>query len=63
MKYEFASDFRAKARIMLKGKWLIALVAGLIYALLNGSAGGPQISFKLDSGHFSAGIEMLGKNI
>ena len=63
MKYEFASDFRAKARIMLKGKWLIALVAGLIYALLNGSAGGPRISFSLESGHFSAGIEMLGKNI
>jgi len=63
MKYEYASDFRRKAREMLKGKWLIALVAGLIYALLIGSAGGPQLTFNLDSGHFSAGVEMFGQNI
>lgn len=63
MKYEFASDFRTKAREILKGKWGIAVIAGLIYSLLGGGSAGPQVKVNIDSGHFSAGVEAFGQTI
>lgn len=46
-----ASDFRAAARRALAGKWVLAVVAGLIVGLLGGaSSGGPELKAEYHSG-------------
>lgn len=45
-----ASDFRAAARGALSGRWTIAVIAGLIAAVLGGiSSNLPKVNFNLDS--------------
>lgn len=45
---KFAADFRAMARDALRGKWGIAVAAGLIAMLLGGvSSGGPEIKVNI----------------
>lgn len=61
---KYAEDFRRIARNALKGKWTIAVVAGLLAALLGGEAlGGPQINFKLNDGNFYIGLEFAGQDV
>ncbi|MGN0298209.1 MAG: DUF975 family protein [Lachnospiraceae bacterium] len=57
----YAKDFRASARAALKGKWLMAMVAGLIAFLLGASVyayanGGSSAS---SSGQNSNGLEII----
>ncbi len=61
---KYAADFRSIARDALRGKWLIAVIAGLIAALL-GAVGdnGPSLNIDLDNGKFNAGLSVAGHNI
>lgn len=45
---KFASDYRRISRDSLRGKWTIAVIAGLIAALLGGiGSGGPEITLNV----------------
>ena len=45
---KYASDFRSIARDALKGKWGIAVIAGLIASLLGAiSSSGPELKFEI----------------
>lgn len=61
---KYASDFRQIARDALRGKWGIAVVAGIIASLLGAiSSGGPEINFSFNDNGASAGIEFAGQEI
>ena len=50
---KYASDFRSIARNALKGKWGIAVVAGLIASLLGAiGSNGPELNVELNNGNF-----------
>ena len=56
----YASDFRAAARSALSGRWVIAVVAGLIASILGGaSGGGPELKLNLDSAQ-GASVSLKG---
>lgn len=59
-----AADFRSIARDALRGKWLVAIAAGLIAALLGGSgSGGPEINFNVDESGANASLEYAEQTI
>ncbi len=61
-----AGDLRAEAREALRGKWLIAILAGLLAMILNGalsSNGGVSFHFELTGQGMDAGIEFAGREI
>ena len=61
---KFAEDFRRIARDALRGKWVIAVIAGVIASLLSGAEGsGPQINFQLNQGDFNLGLDIAGQPI
>lgn len=61
---KYASDFRSIARDALRGRWGIAVVAGLIAALLGGAASsGPEINVNVDGGGFNANFEFAGQTV
>ena len=61
---KYASDFRSIARNALKGKWGIAVVAGLIASLLGAiGSGGPELNVELNDGNFNASLQILGQNV
>ena len=61
---KYAADFRRIARDSLRGKWFIAVMVGLIAALLCGAElGGPELELKLESNELSAGLQIAGKTI
>ena len=50
---KYAADFRSIARNALKGKWGIAVVAGLIASLLGAvGSSGPELNVELNDGNF-----------
>ena len=59
---KYAADFRSIARNVLKGKWGIAVVAGLIASVL-GAIGfsGPELNVELNDGNFNASLQILVK--
>ena len=59
---KYAADFRSIARNVLKGKWGIAVVAGLIASVL-GAIGsrGPELTVELNDGNFNASLQILVK--
>ena len=61
---KYAADFRSIARTALKGKWGIAVVAGLIASLL-GAIGskGPELNVELNDGNFNASLQILGQDV
>ena len=61
---KYAADFRSIARESLRGKWLFAVVAGLV-AMLLGSVGsdGPEVTFHLDTAGASLNFELAGQTI
>lgn len=61
---KYAADFRELARNALRGKWGIAVIAGLIAGLL-GAVGseGPKLNINLDSGNISANLQIAGQSI
>ncbi len=61
---KYASDFRTIARDSLKGRWVIAVVAGVIASLLGAiSSGGPQINFQFNGNGADLGVTMGNQQI
>ena len=61
---KFAADFRRIAREALRGRWGIAVIAGLLASLLGAiGSGGPELNIELNDGHFSAGLSVAGQDI
>ena len=61
---KYAADFRSIARNALKGKWGIAVVAGLIASLLGViGANGPELKVELNEGTFNASLQMFGQDV
>lgn len=61
---KFAADFRRIAREALKGRWGVAVVTGALAMLLGGVESiGPELNIELDSGHFSAGLNLAGQTV
>ena len=61
-----AADFRAQARQALRGKWPMAVLAGLLATLLGGATqNGPEIKFNLDlgSGTGRASLNYVGREL
>lgn len=61
----YAADFRAISREALRGKWLIAVITGLVASLL-GALGseGPKIKLNIDAtSGIDVGLEYAGKTI
>ena len=48
---KYAADFRREAREALRGKWVLAILAGVAAMLLGGTlSNGPQINFSYSGG-------------
>ena len=61
---KYAADFRSIARTALKGKWSIAVVAGLIASLLGAiGSSGPELNVELNDGNFNASLQILGQDV
>ena len=61
---KYAADFRRIAREALRGRWGIAVIAGLLASLLGAiGSGGPELNIELNDGHFSAGLSVAGQDI
>lgn len=61
---KYAVDFRYIAREALRGRWGIAVIAGLIASLLGAvGSGGPELNIELNDGHLQAGLSVAGQNI
>ena len=61
---KYASDFRSIARNALKGKWGIAVIAGLIASLLGAiGSSGPELNLELNEGNFNASLQILGQDV
>ena len=61
---KYAADFRRIAREALRGRWGIAVIAGLLASLLGAiGSGGPELNIDLNDGHFSAGLSVAGQDI
>lgn len=59
-----AEDFRWIARDVLNGKWKIAVLVGLVAALLGAVEGmGPEVKVNIDAGNVSASFEYAGQTI
>lgn len=45
---KYAADFRQEARAALQGNWLLAILVGLVAALLGGAtSGGPEFKINI----------------
>lgn len=61
---KYAADFRFIAREVLRSKWLIAVVVGLVAALLGGAgADGPEVKLNIDASGAHASFEYAGQTI
>jgi len=59
-----AADFRLLARNALRGKWTIAVVAGLIAMILGGvGSTGPEVNFTYDGHHSNLSVDYSGMTI
>lgn len=61
---KYASDFRKIAREALRGKWAIAVIAGLIAMLLGGiRSSGPEINFEFSDNGATINLEFADQTI
>jgi len=61
---KYAADFRRIARDALSGKWMIAVLVGLVAMLLGGaSSGGPEVKLNIDASGANASFEFAGQTI
>ena len=59
-----ASDFRSLAREALRGKWLVAVLVGIVASILGGlSSSGPEITFNITESGFSTNLEIADQTI
>lgn len=61
---QLAKDFRQAARAALAGKWLMALLVGLVASLLGAAAGsGPQLKFNISLPESSVHLNFAGQDL
>ena len=61
---KYAADFRRIAREVLSGKWMIAVLVGLVAMLLGGiGSDGPQVKLNIDAAGTNASFEFAGQTI
>ena len=61
---KYAADFRRIAREALSGKWLIAVLVGLVAMLLGGvGSDGPEVKLNFDVSGANASFEFAGQTI
>jgi len=61
---KLAADFRYIAREALRGKWLIAVITGLIAFLLGGlGSNGPEVKLNIDMSGADVSFEIAGQTI
>ena len=61
---KFAADFRQIARDALSGKWMIAVLVGLVAMLLGGTGSdGPKVNLNIDASGAHANFEFAGQTI
>lgn len=59
-----AADFRSIARDALRGKWLIAVLVGLVAVLLGGvESGGPELKLNINDSGANVSFEFAGQTI
>lgn len=64
MFHEIRSRFQAGGREALRGKWVLAILAGVVAMLLGGTlSNGPQVNFSYSGGDLSANLQYAGQNI
>lgn len=59
----YASDFRSLARDALRGRWGVAVLAGLIASLLGAISSGPEINLNFSDGSADFALEYGGQEI
>lgn len=61
---KFATDFRRSARDALRGRWGIAVLAGIVATILGGTEfGGPEIELQYEGGRAGASLAVAGQTI
>ena len=61
---KYAADFRSIAREVLSGKWMIAVLVGLVATLLGGAgSSGPEFKLNIDGSGANASFEFAGQTI
>ena len=61
---KLAADFRQEARDALQGKWLLAILVGLVAAILGGATSdGPEFKINLSGGELDANLQYAGQTI
>lgn len=61
---KYAADFRSIAREVLRGKWLFAILAGLIASLLGGlGTDGPEVKLNIDMSNADVSFAYAGQTI
>lgn len=61
---KYAADFRRIARDALRGKWFLAVLAGLVASLLGGASfEGPDITLHVDPNGVQAGLQIAGQTV
>lgn len=61
---KYAADFRASAREALRGRWGIAVLAGLLASILGGVISrGPELTFSYDDYGLNANLRLLGQTV
>ena len=61
---KYAADFRRIAREALSGKWMIAVLVGLVATLLGGAgSGGPELKLNIDASGAHANFQFAGQTI
>ena len=60
---KYASDFRAIARDALRGKWVIAVIVGLVAALLGAGSDGPRVKLNINDHGANLNVGFAGQTI
>ena len=61
---KYAADFRQEARAALQGNWLLAILVGLVAALLGGlGSDGPEFKINFTGGELSANLQYAGQTV
>lgn len=61
---KYAADFRELARSALRGKWGIAVLVGLVAALLGGTGGeGPNVNLNVEGSQANLNFEVAGQTL
>lgn len=61
---KYATDFRSIARNTLSGRWTVAVIAGMIAALLGAIASnGPELKLELNDSGAGVGLKFAGQQI